>query len=192
MKDNLYKLFMFAVLGVFVLFYAAHEWARPVIEAAEAQSAPGRVDAVVVLTGGKGRVEEGLRLLRAGVTDTLILSGVNGAATVDSIYMGRVDKALGERIILEKVSKSTYENAVETRRIVEIKGVKSVLLITSWYHLKRAENIFRAVMPKAVSITARAAVPPNPEDTIVYNFNSTLILTSEFLKYLFYAASGRG
>lgn len=193
-RTNAYKLFMVLVLGLFVFFYAGYEFNRYAVEAGAASSfgaAPARADVIVVLTGGRGRVDEGLRLLRMGVAGTLILSGVNADADIDSIYMGRVEPKLRNRIILDKVSKSTYENAVEVKNIVGAKGFKSVALLTSWYHLKRAEYIFRTVMPADVRITAYWAMPPNPEEIIPWNFKSMAILTSEFVKYWWFAAGVR-
>ena len=38
---------------------------------------PDRVDAIIVLTGGSGRIEAGVSLLRSGRGDRLYISGVN-------------------------------------------------------------------------------------------------------------------
>ena len=42
--------------------------------------------AIVVLTGGRGRIDEGLRLLTLDVGQVLILSGVNSRASLKSIF----------------------------------------------------------------------------------------------------------
>lgn len=189
-KSNLYKLFMLLVLGFFVFIYAGYRFNSFIIEAAGASTYQPHADVIIVLTGGKGRVDEGLRMLRAGVADTLILSGVHEAAGVDAIFLGGVEPWLREKIILEKSSKNTYENAVEARRLVIEKGFKSVVLLTSWYHIKRAEYVFRTVMPNGLAISTCAVAPPEPEETIVYNFKTMMILASEFIKYWWFAAVG--
>lgn len=188
-RSNPYKLFMALVLGFFVFIYAGYRFNSFIIEAAYVTNAPAHADAIIVLTGGKGRVDEGLRMLRGGVADTLILSGVHADAGMDAIFAGGVEPQLRKRIILEKSSKNTYENAVETRRLVIDKGFKSIVLLTSWYHLKRAEHIFRTVMPKDFVIVACAVAPPDPEETYIWNFKTMAILASEFIKYWWYAAT---
>ena len=50
----------------------------------------GKADAIVVLTGGKGRTDEGLALLRKGAGEVLILSGVNADSDVDAIFLKRL------------------------------------------------------------------------------------------------------
>ncbi len=143
-------------------------------------------DVIVVLTGGKGRVEQGLEFLREGVSPTLILSGVNEAASIDSIFSGGLKGAERSAIILEKESKSTYENALQVRRLLIERGEKSVLLITSSYHMKRAYAIFSRVMPEDVSILPYRVSSPNYDEKKWWNWNELAILTPEFIKYSWY------
>jgi len=46
-------------------------------------------------------------------------------------------------IVLEQSSRNTYENAVEARRILEPRGVRRILLVTSALHMPRAAGLFR-------------------------------------------------
>jgi uncharacterized SAM-binding protein YcdF (DUF218 family) len=48
-----------------------------------------------------------------------------------------------ERLILERESRNTYENAVFTKRLVAPKPGERWLLVTSAYHMPRAMGIFR-------------------------------------------------
>jgi uncharacterized SAM-binding protein YcdF (DUF218 family) len=143
-------------------------------------------DAIVVLTGGKGRVEQGLEFLREGVSPTLILSGVNEAADLDSIFAGGLDGVDRDRIILEKQSKSTYENALQVKRLVIDRGYSSVLLITSSYHMKRAFFIFNRVMPEGVLIMPYRVSSPNFNEERWWDWKGLSILTPEFIKYSWY------
>lgn len=148
-----------------------------------------KADAIVVLTGGKGRADVGLSLLRKGSGEALILSGVNEDSDVESIFLGyMVNKAEKEKIILEKRSRSTYENAVEVRRIIEKKGFKSMILITSGYHMKRAEFIFKKIMPPDINIEPYGVSTPNFDENRWWEGNSLGIMVAEFLKYYWYAA----
>jgi uncharacterized SAM-binding protein YcdF (DUF218 family) len=49
-----------------------------------------------------------------------------------------------ERLILEDKAKNTRENAVFVKALVEQKGFKSVLVVTSAFHMPRAAGCFRA------------------------------------------------
>jgi uncharacterized SAM-binding protein YcdF (DUF218 family) len=141
-------------------------------------------DAIVVLTGGRGRAEEGIKLLRSGVADILILSGVDRAASVDSIYAEtKLSKETRVRIILEKNSTSTHLNAVEVGKIMNERGLKSMVLVTSGYHLKRARTIFDRVMPPGINITYRRVVTPNYDEKNIWKPDALSLTTSEFFKY---------
>lgn len=149
-----------------------------------------KADAIVVLTGGKGRAEEGLSLLRQGRADLLILSGVNEDADAASIffYSRLVEKEHGS-IVLDKVSRSTYENASVVSGIVREKGISSIVLITSGYHMKRADFIFRHIMPPDVIIYNYVAPTPNFDVARWWAGGSLMLVMVEFLKYLWYCLS---
>ena len=49
-----------------------------------------------------------------------------------------------DRIVLERGSRNTRENAVESARIVRERGWKTLLLVTSAMHMPRAAASFRA------------------------------------------------
>jgi uncharacterized SAM-binding protein YcdF (DUF218 family) len=50
-----------------------------------------------------------------------------------------------ERLIVESNARNTYENAVETKKLAQANGWKSVLVVTSAFHMGRARGCFRAV-----------------------------------------------
>lgn len=177
-----------AVLSALLLFTAGvfldfMEATRGYYNAAKHEKA----DAIVVLTGGKGRAEEGLSLLRQGRAELLILSGVNEDADAASIYFYSrlVEKEHGS-IVLDKVSRSTYENAEVVSGIVREKGIRSIILITSGYHMKRADFIFRHVMAPDVVIYNYVAPTPNFDVARWWSGGSLMLVMVEFLKYLWY------
>lgn len=146
----------------------------------------GKADAIVVLTGGKGRAEEGLNLLRAEAAGVLILSGVHEDADIDSIYLKKLSNREKFRIILEKRSKSTYENAIEVKRLLGAYNIRSIILITSLYHMKRADYIFSRVLPPGVRIETSSVSTPNFDESGWWSGNSLFILLVEFVKYWWY------
>ncbi len=145
-----------------------------------------RADAIVVLTGGKGRARVGLNLLRKGSAGLLIISGVNRDADLDSIFLNQISGPERVNIILEKRSRSTYENAVEVRRLMEERGLKSMLLITSVYHMKRAAYVFSKVMPPEIKVATYSVKTTSFDEKKWWFGNSLAILTVEFIKYYWY------
>ncbi|MBI5826869.1 MAG: hypothetical protein HZB22_03985 [Deltaproteobacteria bacterium] len=69
----------YIILSVVFLLFAviALLFLKFVRETMEYRTGVGKADAIVVLTGGKGRVEEGLNLLRTEAAGVLIMSGVH-------------------------------------------------------------------------------------------------------------------
>lgn len=185
-----YPAIALVMLSIAVFLYLLADYAAL---GSDAPPAAGRADAVVVLTGGRGRAEEGLKLLRSGVADILILSGVDRAASVDSIYHeAKLDKEIRERIILEKNSTSTHQNAVEVGKIMSERDLKSMVVVTSGYHVKRARLIFGSVMPAGINIIYWRVATPNYDESNIWNLDALLLTTNEFLKYWWFRASETG
>lgn len=109
-------------------------------------------DAIVVLTGGRGRVEEGINLYRAGNARWLLLSGVDPAVRRSDLFRDRRGEELAGGVLLEQRSRTTLENALYTRDLLASKGVRSIQLITSRYHMSRSRLLFHTLLPKDVVI----------------------------------------
>ncbi|OGP13789.1 MAG: hypothetical protein A2052_08925 [Deltaproteobacteria bacterium GWA2_54_12] len=167
------------IAALFFEFAASTREYRPI--------GPG-ADAIVVLTGGRGRTEEGLALLRKGRAKLLILSGVHQDADLDSIFLKRVNSVERGKIVLEKRSGSTFENALEVRKLMEERGIASIVLITSGYHIKRAHYTFMKVMPEGTRIEAYSVVSPNFDESRWWEGGSFGLLAAEFVKYYWYMA----
>jgi len=99
-----------------------------------------KADAIVVLTGGYQRIEQAIDLLKRGYGERLLISGVNPTTTASQIrkttrtspdlFACCVDIGYG--------AIDTIGNANETAIWIRDKGYKSVLVVTSNYHLARS------------------------------------------------------
>ena len=100
-----------------------------------------RTDAVVVLTGGPGRFQRGLEILAAGKADRLLVSGVDPTVRRSELEAALgVPRALSRCCIdLDKASVDTISNARETARWLTAHQFRSVRLVTSDWHLRRAQ-----------------------------------------------------
>jgi uncharacterized SAM-binding protein YcdF (DUF218 family) len=148
--------------------------------------------AIIVLTGGAGRIEHGINLLLDRKAEKLFISGTNEKVTYDDVvrhapknrYVGdSIRKMSGNRIFLGNLAENTIGNAEETRQWLSTQKYKSILLVTSHYHMPRSISEFKALMPELVII---------PEPVIVNGFKShwwmtnenRKIVLSEYHKYL--------
>lgn len=150
------------------------------------ESAPGVTDAIVVLTGGRGRVEEGFRMLVKGEGRLLVLLGVSPSVTPQDLFGNRLRGIDPQRIILEKGSRTTIENALFGRRVLQEQGVGSIRLITSRYHMVRSLLLFERLLPPGIRI-----IPHPVENRQMSSWRSLdpaagRLLWSEMYKYWMY------
>jgi len=138
-----------------------------------------KVDAVMVLTGGRGRLSPALRLFSEVNADWFLISGVGEKNSLNSIFSADELEGIDpEKIILEKQSRSTYQNAAFAKDILVEKGVRSVILVTSSYHMKRALFIFRSVFPENIEL-----IPYGVESDRGVGLKLAIL---EYLKYQWY------
>jgi uncharacterized SAM-binding protein YcdF (DUF218 family) len=119
-----------------------------------------KADCAVVLTGGPGRVREGLDLLAQKAVQKLIISGVHPKASLKEIfpqwpYYGDLSE---DDVVLERRSGTTYGNAQQSLPLVEALRCRNILLVTSALHMHRAYRTFRGVFPKEMEIKTRAVI----------------------------------
>lgn len=106
-------------------------------------------DAIVAVSGGDtpARTAEAIRLYKQGWADKLVFSGAaldkSGPSNAAAMKQQALAAGVGEAaIIIEEQSETTKQNAQETRALLEANGVKSIVLVTSAYHQRRASLEF--------------------------------------------------
>jgi uncharacterized SAM-binding protein YcdF (DUF218 family) len=103
---------------------------------------PRKADVIVVLGGeNSSRVKQAVALYQGGYAPKILVSGKNEVE-----LLGRSLVAFGvpeEAILFESASTSTFENASFSVAILERMNVKKVLLVTSWFHARRAAAAFK-------------------------------------------------
>jgi uncharacterized SAM-binding protein YcdF (DUF218 family) len=109
-------------------------------------------------------------LYEQGYAPKLLFSGGNGHAfkdaPKDALEMKRWAERLGvskEVIVVEDLSRTTYENAIETKRLL---GPVSIVLVTSASHLPRATALFRKQGFRVRPMPCDFFVQNRPEDTL--------------------------
>lgn len=149
-------------------------------------------DAIVVLTGGAGRLDVGLRLLADERARKLLISGVPRDVDFASVLRaaGRDDAlALRPRIELGHSAADTIGNAREAEAWMAREGFASLRLVTASYHMRRSLLEFRAALPQA-TIVPHPVFPQGFQAHDWWRWSGTLsLLVSEYTKYLAAAAS---
>lgn len=109
----------------------------------------GEAEGIVVLTGGEGRVEAGLRLLATHKAGRLLISGSHKEVKVKELLaLYHQSPKLEPLIDLDPVAQDTLGNAGETARWAESHGIASLIVVTAHYHMPRALVHLGAQMPE--------------------------------------------
>ena len=110
-----------------------------------AAAGAARTDGIVVITGGSGRIEHGVEMLAEGAGKRMLVAGADPAVTKADLVrrLGGKRKLVQCCVDLGSESVDTRSNAEETRRWLERRHFKSVRLVTSDWHMRRARYEFR-------------------------------------------------
>ncbi|WP_244489896.1 ElyC/SanA/YdcF family protein [Rhizobium sp. Leaf391] len=113
------------------------------------------VDMIVVLGGdGPPRAKQAAKLWKAGVARQIF---VTGKGDCEDIRTWMIEEGVTPTaIFLECFSSSTWENATFSVPKLRQLAVRRAVLVTSWFHSKRAIACFRAFMPETTWLSSPA------------------------------------
>lgn len=145
-----------------------------------------RTDAIVVLTGGSGRLNEALDLLQQDMADQLFVSGVYQGVDVKTLFkLFRHDPRELEARIGIGTAINTMGNATETAAWIAAQGYKSMRLVTAAYHMPRSLLEFHNAMPDTM-ITAHPVFPEHVKIEQWWVWPGTMaLLAGEYNKLMF-------
>lgn len=106
-------------------------------------------DGIVVLTGGASRIEDAVELLASGHGGRLLITGVHRHTSereIARLTPGRA-KIFACCVDLDRSALNTIGNATEARRWAQERGFKSLIVVTSNYHMPRALAELRHRIP---------------------------------------------
>jgi uncharacterized SAM-binding protein YcdF (DUF218 family) len=134
-----------------------------------------KTDAVVVLTGGAGRLARGLAVLEAGSAKRMLVSGVDRRTTRKQLAAAaNSPKSRFKTTDLGYEAIDTRSNAEETARWVAQHNFSTIRLVTSAGHMRRARLELSRVLPPSVLVVSDA-VPVEPKAPSI---------AAEYSKYL--------
>lgn len=158
-------------LALMVLLLASNNWvANGLVKSLEWQQLPPKTlptaDAIVILGGATksafpprpgvdlseagDRVFYGAQLYREGKAPIVISSGGRvawrGGGPSESADMAQILNTVGvpsSAILQDPTSLNTYQNAVNVKKIMQARGIRRILLVTSAMHMPRSLRIFQ-------------------------------------------------
>jgi uncharacterized SAM-binding protein YcdF (DUF218 family) len=144
-------------------------------------------DGIVVLTGGSSRVSDAMELLAGGYGKRLLISGVHPTNAMSDISRSLPDNQsllLRCCVDLDRSAVNTRSNAAETRRWARERGFKSLIVVTSNYHMPRAIVELSHAMPD-VELIPFSVIGEKWRDEPWWTSGATLrLLLSEYAKYV--------
>lgn len=106
------------------------------------------VDGIIVLTGGPGRVEKGLELFSQKKAEYMLITGIHPKTTKADV-LGKYAQSIPDCCLTYGYkATTTVENGIEAREWVQELGyLRSVILITSNYHMHRSYQEIAHALP---------------------------------------------
>ena len=145
-----------------------------------------KADGIVVLTGGSSRVSDAMELLAGGYGKRLLISGVHPTNAASDISRSLPDNQslLHCCVDLDRSAVNTRSNAAETRRWARERGFRSLIVVTSNYHMPRAIVELSHAMPD-VDLIPFSVIGEKWRDEPWWTSGATLrLLLSEYAKYV--------
>ena len=132
-------------------------------------AASEKTDVIVVPTGGGGRIDRGLAMLRAGAAERLLVSGVDRHVRPAEFVVEYdvSDEEMECCVVLGFTALDTRGNARETADWIEAGDFRSLRLVTSDWHMRRSAGELKEVLPQGVRVV-EDAVPSEPSLTTLF------------------------
>ena len=147
---------------------------------------PEKADAIIVLTGARGRIDAGLMLLSKGCAEELFISGVGQKADLTDLsqylvsFPAEKTTELKSSISLGHFASSTEENAIESLEWIDHNKHQKIILVTSNYHMPRSLYLFKRMMPNIVIIPYHIIRTVNPWQSVA-SFKLTFLEYNKLL-----------
>ena len=143
-------------------------------------------DGIVVLTGGASRVNDAFELLASKRGKRLLITGVYPAT--DSNEISRVlpeyERLSACCIDLDRTAVNTLGNAISTKRWAQAQGFKSLIVVTSSYHMPRALVELAHQLPGVELVPFPVVTERLRAKPWWSNYDTAKLLFSEYVKYI--------
>jgi uncharacterized SAM-binding protein YcdF (DUF218 family) len=143
-------------------------------------------DGIVALTGGASRITDAIELLASGRGKRLLISGANRATNSNEISRLNPEFERWVRCCVDfDRSLNTLGNAVETQRWAERRGFRSLIIVTSNYHMPRALAEIAHQLPDVVLVPFPVVTDRQRTERWWGHWVTTRRMFIEYVKYVF-------
>jgi len=145
-----------------------------------------RADGIVALTGDTGRIGKAIDLLSHDSATRLLISGVDEAISTETLRNAFPASAslFGCCIDIGHAARDTRGNAREARDWARTHGYRSLIVVTSAYHMPRSLAEMSRELPE-IELVPVPVQPPHFDLGAWMNNGSTFrLLLTEYVKYI--------
>jgi len=173
-KRGLVTAFYAALIMAFLLISTAKSWLPAIGHWFFVPPNAAKADVIVVLAGGgPERLCHGMELYKRGLAPELWYTGDQPLETRSDFMDSEqaLNFALRYGVPKEKIrllpSTSTFEDGKSIAALVKEKKIKSVIIVTSWYHTRRTANVIKHSITDtnvSVYISSSTNLPFTPDN----------------------------
>jgi len=143
-------------------------------------------DGIVALTGGASRIVDAMELMAVKRAQRLLISGVNRSTNANEILRLHPEFATIVQCCVEfDRSLNTLGNAIETRKWAEKRNIRSLIVVTSGYHMPRAMAEIAHQLPGVTLIAFPVFSEKLRAEPWWSNAATARLILLEYLKFMF-------
>jgi uncharacterized SAM-binding protein YcdF (DUF218 family) len=145
-----------------------------------------RADGIVALTGGASRINDAIELLASGRGTRLLISGANPTTTPHEI--SRLNPVFDHWVrccVDFDRAVNTLGNAIETRHWAERRSFRSLIVVTSNYHMPRALAEFANQLPNVTLVPFPVVTDRQRAAPWWASIGTARLMFTEYVKYVF-------
>ena len=154
------------LLGIAVLFGTQQLWLSWLGGWLAVAAAPQPADVIVALGNSTARADYAADLYQRGFADQIWYTGdlpstAQRPSTAQAMARRAIKRGVAEQATLVLPSTSTWEDGQIIVTTVRERNVHSLIVVTDWYHSRRALCVIRQQLAGS-GVTVFYAAPPNP------------------------------
>jgi uncharacterized SAM-binding protein YcdF (DUF218 family) len=174
-----------ALLIMLAAFSAGFLWFANTIARSE-PTLTRTADGIVVLTGSPLRIDDAIELLAAGRSQRLLISGVHPSTSTAELTRNRPEyqRWFACCVELGHEAVNTRGNAAETARWAKKRGVRSLIVVTSAWHMPRALLELQRELSDVELVPYPVVTDRMREEPWWSNVQTARLLFLEYVKYL--------
>ena len=148
------------------------------------------LDAIAVLAGGSGRIQQGFNLFQQDKARYLLIIGTNPHSRSQDILTAfsrpgnKLKSPRTNRIIIENQSHNTLTNILALRNLCRLHQFHSLVIVTSPFHITRAYHLCQKILPPQIEVYYQPIQPQNKPGNNTVKPVPTFLQIKEFIKYL--------